>query len=250
MKGDPLTVAKTALIDMRERYRQVGADLQILAAGTTGYGEMLFAKAFDTECHTVETVAHARAAEKYVKDATFLLDIGGQDMKAIWLDHGIITNILVNEACSSGCGSFLGNFAANLHIPMQEIASAAFSSEHPAALGSRCTVFMNSSIITEQRNGKLPEDIMAGLCRSIIENVFTKVIRISNVDSLGDRIVVQGGTFENDAVLCALEQYLGREVIRAPYPGIMGAIGVALITKEQFEAGKKKGILYRTGCTG
>ena len=239
-EGDPLTVAKTALIDMRERYRQVGADLQILAAGTTGYGEMLFAKAFDTECHTVETVAHARAAEKYVKDATFLLDIGGQDMKAIWLDHGIITNILVNEACSSGCGSFLGNFAANLHIPMQEIASAAFSSEHPAALGSRCTVFMNSSIITEQRNGKLPEDIMAGLCRSIIENVFTKVIRISNVDSLGDRIVVQGGTFENDAVLCALEQYLGREVIRAPYPGIMGAIGVALITKEQFEAGKKK----------
>ena len=233
-------MAKTALIDMRERYRQVGADLQILAAGTTGYGEMLFAKAFDTECHTVETVAHARAAEKYVKDATFLLDIGGQDMKAIWLDHGIITNILVNEACSSGCGSFLGNFAANLHIPMQEIASAAFSSEHPAALGSRCTVFMNSSIITEQRNGKLPEDIMAGLCRSIIENVFTKVIRISNVDSLGDRIVVQGGTFENDAVLCALEQYLGREVIRAPYPGIMGAIGVALITKEQFEAGKKK----------
>lgn len=180
------------------------------------------------------------AAEKYVKDATFLLDIGGQDMKAIWLDHGIITNILVNEACSSGCGSFLGNFAANLHIPMHEIASAAFSSEHPAALGSRCTVFMNSSIITEQRNGKLPEDIMAGLCRSIIENVFTKVIRISNVDSLGDRIVVQGGTFENDAVLCALEQYLGREVIRAPYPGIMGAIGVALITKEQFEAGKKK----------
>lgn len=163
------------------------------------------------------------AAEKYVKDATFLLDIGGQDMKAIWLDHGIITNILVNEACSSGCGSFLGNFAANLHIPVQEIASAAFSSEHPAALGSRCTVFMNSSIITEQRNGKLPEDIMAGLCRSIIENVFTKVIRISNVDSLGDRIVVQGGTFENDAVLCALEQYLGREVIRAPYPDIMGA---------------------------
>ena len=103
-------MAKTALIDMRERYRQVGADLQILAAGTTGYGEMLFAKAFDTECHTVETVAHARAAEKYVKDATFLLDIGGQDMKAIWLDHGIITNILVNEACSSGCGSFLGKF--------------------------------------------------------------------------------------------------------------------------------------------
>ena len=239
-EGDPLTVAKNALLSMRNRYREAGAELHILAAGTTGYGEMLFAKAFSTESHTVETVAHARAAEKYVKDATFLLDIGGQDMKAIWLDHGIITNILVNEACSSGCGSFLGNFASSLHIPMQEIADAAFSSKHPAALGSRCTVFMNSSIITEQRNGCQSEDIMAGLCRSIIENVFTKVIRISNTDLLGDRIVVQGGTFENDAVLCALEQYLGREVIRAPYPGIMGAIGMALITKEQYHAEQKQ----------
>ncbi|MDO4261330.1 MAG: acyl-CoA dehydratase activase-related protein, partial [Eubacteriales bacterium] len=239
-EGDPLTVARNALISMRDRYAQAGAKLKILAAGTTGYGELLFAKAFDVECHTVETVAHARAAEKYVKDATFLLDIGGQDMKAIWLDHGIITNILVNEACSSGCGSFLSNFAASLHIPMEQIAPSAFASEHPAALGSRCTVFMNSSIITEQRNGRLPEDIMAGLCRSIIENVFTKVIRISNVDSLGDRIVVQGGTFENDAVLRALEQYLGREVIRAPYPGIMGAIGAALITKERFRMGGEK----------
>ena len=171
-------------------------------------------------------------------DATFILDIGGQDMKAIWLDSGIITNIVVNEACSSGCGSFLENFAASLHIPVEEIAETAFSSKNPAALGSRCTVFMNSSIVTEQRNGKLSADIMAGLCRSIIENVFTKVIRISNLDSLGDKIVVQGGTFQNDAVLRAMEQYIGKEVIRAPYPGIMGAIGVALLTKERFSAGQ------------
>lgn len=177
---------------MRERYRKEGLRLHILAAGTTGYGEQLFANAFQAEYHTVETVAHARAAEKYVKDATFILDIGGQDMKAIWLENGIITNILVNEACSSGCGSFLENFASSLHIPAEKIAEAAFSSSHPAVLGSRCTVFMNSSIITEQRNGRLPEDIMAGLCRSIIENVFTKVVRLSNVDSLGDKIVVQG----------------------------------------------------------
>ncbi len=142
-------------------------------------------------------------------DATFLLDIGGQDMKAIWLDHGVITNIVVNEACSSGCGSFLENFAASLHIPVEQIAEAAFALQNPGRLGSRCTVFMNSSIVTEQRNGKLPGDIMAGLCRSIIENVFTKVIRISNLDSLGDKIVVQGGTFRNDAVLRALEQYTG-----------------------------------------
>lgn len=232
-EGEPLLVAKRALIQMRERYKRAGVRLHILAAGTTGYGEVLFAKAFQAEYHTVETVAHARAAEKYVKDATFLLDIGGQDMKAIWLDHGIITNILVNEACSSGCGSFLENFASSLHIPTEKIAEAAFSSEHPAKLGSRCTVFMNSSIITEQRNGRRGEDIMAGLCRSIIENVFTKVVRLSNVDMLGDKIVVQGGTFENDAVLRALEEYIGREVVRAPYPGLMGAIGIALTARER-----------------
>ena len=234
-EGNPLDVAKRALIDMRNRYKDAGIRLHIIAAGTTGYGELLFAKAFQAEYHTVETVAHARAAEKYVKDATFILDIGGQDMKAIWLDNGIITNILVNEACSSGCGSFLENFASSLHIPVEKIADAAFSSKHPAQLGSRCTVFMNSSIITEQRNGRLAEDIMAGLCRSIIENVFTKVVRLSNVDSLGDRIVVQGGTFENDAVLRALEEYIGKEVTRAPYPGLMGAIGAALTAKEQYE---------------
>ena len=234
-QGEPLKVARDALLALRDRYRDQGAELEILGAGTTGYGELLFSKAFQTEYHVVETVAHARAVEKYIKDATFILDIGGQDMKAIWLDRGVITNILVNEACSSGCGSFLENFAASLNIPVDQIAEAAFASENPAVLGSRCTVFMNSSIITEQRNGKLPGDIMAGLCRSIIENVFTKVIRISNLDSLGDKIVVQGGTFENDAVLRAMEQYAGRPVIRAPYPGIMGAIGAALLTKEHMQ---------------
>ena len=234
--GAPLEVAKNALIALRERFKAAGTSLKILAAGSTGYGEMLFHKAFGTETHTVETVAHARAAGKYVEDATFILDIGGQDMKAIWLDHGVITNIVVNEACSSGCGSFLGNFAAMLNIPQEKIAEEAFASEHPAELGSRCTVFMNSSVITEQRNGRLPGDIVAGLCRSIIENVFTKVIRISNISSLGERIVVQGGTFENDAVLRAMEQYVGREVVRAPYPGLMGAIGAALLAKEEAES--------------
>ena len=234
-EGNPLDVAKQALIRMRERYKKSGRKIHIIAAGTTGYGEILFAKAFQAEYHTVETVAHARAVEKYVKDASFILDIGGQDMKAIWIDNGIITNILVNEACSSGCGSFLENFASSLHIPVEKIAEAAFASRHPAVLGSRCTVFMNSSIITEQRNGRLAEDIISGLCRSIIENVFTKVVRLSNVDSLGDKIVVQGGTFENDAVLRALEEYIGKAVTRAPYPGLMGAIGAALTAKAQYE---------------
>ncbi len=234
-EGEPLQVAKRALLSLADSYEKAGATLEIISAGATGYGELLFSKAWGTENHMVETVAHARAAGEYVDDATFLLDIGGQDMKAIWLDHGIVTNIVVNEACSSGCGSFLENFASSLHIPVDKIAEEAFASQNPAVLGSRCTVFMNSSIVTQQRNGRQAGDIMAGLCRSIIENVFTKVIRIANVDSLGERIVVQGGTFLNDAVLCALEQYLGREVVRAPYPGLMGAIGAALLTKEEYE---------------
>ena len=232
-EGDPLAVAKKALLAVRDKYRAAGAELEIIAAGSTGYGELLFSKAFSAECHVVETVAHAKATGRYEKDATFILDIGGQDMKAIWLDHGIITNIVVNEACSSGCGSFLENFAESLHIPISDVETQAFYSKNPAALGSRCTVFMNSSIVTEQRNGKLPADIMAGLCRSIIENVFTKVIRVSNLESLGDRIVVQGGTFQNDAVLRALEQYIGRPVKRAPYPGLMGAIGAAGAAREK-----------------
>ena len=239
-EGEPLDVARTALIALRDRYRAAGAALDILGVGTTGYGELMFAKAFGADYHTVETVAHARAAEACVPDASFVLDIGGQDMKALWLDGGIITDIVVNEACSSGCGSFLENFASSLNIPVKDIAHAAFSSTNPAVLGSRCTVFMTSSIVSEQRCGKTPADIMAGLCRSIIENAFTKVIRISNLESLGKKVVVQGGTFLNDAVLRALEQHIGREVTRAPYPGLMGAIGIALLTQEHLEGARRE----------
>lgn len=231
-EGDPLDVAKTALAKLNQRYEHAGVNLEIIACGTTGYGEQLFASAFKADYHTVETVAHARAAASCDPQTSFVLDIGGQDMKAIWLHDGIVTDIMVNEACSSGCGSFLEEFAKSLHIPTEHIADAAFASRNPADLGSRCTVFMNSSVVTEQRNGKSPQDIMAGLCRSIVENVFTKVIRISNLDSLGDCIAVQGGTFANDAVLAAFEQYLGKPVKRAPYPGLMGAIGIALLTKQ------------------
>ncbi|MDR2136450.1 MAG: acyl-CoA dehydratase activase [Treponema sp.] len=241
-QGDPLRVIKKALLSLREKYDALGVKLEIIALGTTGYGELLFDKALGADFHTVETVAHAEAARKYVPGASFILDIGGQDMKAISIAPGaggapgIITDITLNEACSSGCGSFLENFAASLNIPVQEIAEAAFNAKNPAELGSRCTVFMNSTIITEQKNGRQADDIMAGLCRSIIENVFTKVIRMSNFAALGDRIVVQGGTFRNGAVLRALEQFLGREVVRAPYPGEMGAIGIALLTKKHIAA--------------
>lgn len=234
--GEPLKVIQEALLDFKRRCDELDIEPRILGTGTTGYGETLFSEAFHADYHTVETVAHAEAALEYSPEATFILDIGGQDMKAIFLNRGIVTGITLNEACSAGCGSFLENFAGSLDIPVGEIAERAFESGAPSVLGSRCTVFMNSSVITEQKNGKLPEDIMAGLCNSVIENVFTKVIRLSNLKALGEHIVVQGGTFRNDAVLRALELFTEREVVRAPYPGEMGAIGIALLTKKQQES--------------
>ncbi|MCD7738201.1 MAG: acyl-CoA dehydratase activase-related protein, partial [Lachnospiraceae bacterium] len=233
--GQALQVVCDGIRGFYEKYEKQGIRLRILGVGTTGYGEKMLAKAFGADYHIVETVAHATGAVRFFPKATFLLDIGGQDMKAIWLEDGVITNIMLNEACSSGCGSFLETFAESLNIPVENISNEAFASEHPARLGSRCTVFMNSTIINEQRNGKSPRDIMAGLCRSIIENVFTKVVRVSNTDTLGDCVVVQGGTFNNAAVLRALEEYLGRKVHLAPYSGEMGALGAAMLTRNHIE---------------
>ncbi|MDR0473518.1 MAG: acyl-CoA dehydratase activase, partial [Treponema sp.] len=232
-KGEPLKVIQKALLDMYAKYRAAGVSLEIIALGTTGYGELLFSKALGADFHTVETVAHVTAAQKYIPGVSFILDIGGQDMKAINVSGGIVTNITINEACSSGCGSFLETFAGTLNIPVEKIAEAAFNAKNPARLGSRCTVFMNSTIITEQKNGKQADEIMAGLCRSIVENVFTKVVRVSNPAQLGDKIVMQGGTLKNDAVLRAFEQYLEKNIVRAPFPGEMGAIGIALLTKRE-----------------
>jgi len=230
--GDPLGVVVEGLRELHARHGAAGVRLEILGVGTTGYGERLLARALRADYHTVETVAHAKAALRFAPDASFILDIGGQDMKAISLRGGIVTSIVLNEACSAGCGSFLETYARSLGIPTDEIARLAFASTSPSRLGSRCTVFMNSSIVTEQRNGKEPADIMAGLCRSIIENVFTKVVRVPNFDQLGRKVVVQGGTFKNDAVLRAFEQFTGRSVVRAPFPGEMGAYGIALLTCE------------------
>lgn len=238
--GEPINVLKQALLDLKTEADSLGITLNILGVGTTGYGELLFSSAFNTDYHNVETVAHAEAALKYEPGASFILDIGGQDMKAIFLNNGIVTGITLNEACSAGCGSFLENFASSLDIAVEEIAPKAFASKTPSNLGSRCTVFMNSSVISEQKNGKTPDDIMAGLCNSVIENVFTKVIRLANINALGQHIIVQGGTFRNDAVLRSLELFTGKEVFRAPYPGEMGAIGIALLTKKhQIEQGIK-----------
>ena len=235
--GDPLAVVRDGLLEAKTRWDDLGIDATVRYLATTGYGERLFAEAFGADFHTVETVAHAEAALHYEPEASFVLDIGGQDMKALFLDDGIVTGVTLNEACSAGCGSFLESFAKSLEIETTEIADTAFRSVNPSSLGSRCTVFMNSSIITEQKNGRSPRDIMAGLCRSIVENVFSKVIRLSNLDVIGDHVVVQGGTFRNDAVLRAMEQYVGREVRRAPYPGTMGAIGVALLARRHGAGG-------------
>ncbi|MDR1760802.1 MAG: acyl-CoA dehydratase activase [Fibrobacter sp.] len=234
--GEPLAVLKRALVSLADRYEEFGCKLNILGVGTTGYGEQLFAKAIKADYHTVETVAHANAAQYLHSDVSFILDIGGQDMKAISIQDGVVTGIILNEACSSGCGSFIETYARSLGIPMEQIAELAFNAKSPSKLGSRCTVFMNSSIITEQRDGKQPEDIIAGICRSIIENVFTKVIRIRNLETLGKVVVVQGGTFKNDAVLRAFEQLTGFTPIRPERPGEMGAIGIALLTKRHMES--------------
>ena len=246
--GDPLAVTIAALKSMRDEYRSRGVELDVRSVGTTGYGESLFAHALSADYHTVETVAHAEAARRYVPDVSFILDVGGQDMKAVWVSGGVVTSIVLNEACSAGCGSFIETYARSLGVEVGNIAERALRAEHPSKLGSRCTVFMNSSIITEQKNGRTVDDIMAGICRSIVENVFTKVLRVSNLDSLGERIVVQGGTFRNDAVLAAFEEYLGRPVIRPPFPGEMGAIGVALLARRH--AAGSQALLARRQAVG
>lgn len=249
-EGEPLTVLRNALIDLADRYEEYGCKLNILGAGTTGYGEQLFAKAIHADYHTVETVAHANAAKHLHPDVTFILDIGGQDMKAISVQDSIVTGIILNEACSSGCGSFIETYARSMSIPLEKIAEMAFKARNPSQLGSRCTVFMNSSIITEQRGGKQPEDIIAGICRSIIENVFTKVIRIRNLETLGNVVVVQGGTFKNDAVLRAFEQLTGLTPMRPGRPGEMGAIGIALLTKRFMERKRAQNPEYQSTFIG
>ncbi|MDR0303482.1 MAG: acyl-CoA dehydratase activase [Chitinispirillales bacterium] len=231
--GKPIDTAKSGLLEFENHYKKQGVEIEINGLGTTGYGEILLAKAFGADFHIVETIAHKTAAVFFEPDVSFVLDLGGQDMKAIFINNGIITNIALNEACSAGCGSFIEAYSKSLKVAPQDIAKLAFEAKNPSVLGSRCTVFMNSSIITEQKSGKTVGDILAGLCRSIVENLFTKVIRIPNPSVLGEKIVVQGGTFKNDAVLRAFTQYIGKEVLRPRFSGEMGALGIALLTMEE-----------------
>jgi predicted CoA-substrate-specific enzyme activase len=234
--GDTIGIARKALLELRNFYKAYRVELNVCGVGTTGYGELLCAKAFGSDFHTVETVSHAAGAVDLVPDVTFVLDIGGQDMKAMLIDGAVIQDVYLNEACSSGCGSFIEATANTLGISTSEIAETAFRSNHAASLGARCTVFMLSSITTEQKNGKSVEELIAGLCRSIVDNLFSKVLRISDAKKLGQKIVVQGGTFKNDAILRAVEQHVGRPVYRSPHCGEMGAYGIALLTRKHMQA--------------
>ncbi len=180
----------------------------------------------------VETVAHFTAAKPFLPDVDFIIDIGGQDMKCFKVRNGAVDSILLNEACSSGCGSFIETFAKALGYTIAEFAKLGLLAQHPVNLGSRCTVFMNSSVKQAQKDGASVEDISAGLSISIVKNAVYKVIRAASADDLGKHIVVQGGTFHNDAVLRAFELELGRNVTRPTISGIMGAFGAALAAKE------------------
>ncbi len=229
-RGDIVGSAKRAI---GELYRMLPDGVDIVSSLATGYGEALLIAALGVDHGEIETVAHARAAREFVPDVDFILDIGGQDMKCLHIADGVIDKIMLNEACSSGCGSFIETFAESLGLPIEEFVSGALVSKRPVDLGSRCTVFMNSRVRQSQKEGATVDDIAAGLCFSVVKNALYKVIRINDFSELGERIVVQGGTFLNDAILRAFEQLTGREVLRPDIAGLMGAWGAALIARDR-----------------
>ena len=226
--GNPVPLIRQVLQELYDEHPA----LHVASVTTTGYGEDLAKNAFHADYGVVETVAHFTAARHFLPNVDFIIDIGGQDMKCFKIEDGAISNIFLNEACSSGCGSFLQTFAQALGYDVKEFAQLGLFAERPVDLGSRCTVFMNSSVKQAQKDGASVEDISAGLSISIVKNAVYKVIRAANADDLGQHIVVQGGTFHNDAVLRAFEQELGRNVTRPTISGIMGAFGAALYARD------------------
>ncbi len=237
--GNPVPFIKSFLEKFYSRF----PDIQIVSSAVTGYGEEIIKNAFQIDYGVVETIAHFTAARKFQPNVDFIIDIGGQDIKCFKIKNGAIDNIFLNEACSSGCGSFLQTFAAALHMSIEDFAKLGLFADRPVDLGSRCTVFMNSSVKQAQKDGASIENISAGLSISVVKNALYKVIRTSSAESLGENIVVQGGTFLNDAVLRAFEQEIGREVIRPNIAGLMGAYGAALYAKAHSKG--KSGILSR-----
>ncbi|WP_407723078.1 acyl-CoA dehydratase activase [Ruminococcus sp. JL13D9] len=238
-KGNPVEIIKAFL----EEIYAINPDINVVSSAVTGYGEDIIKNAFNVDYGIVETIAHFTAAKYFMPDVEFIIDIGGQDIKCFKIHNGAIDNIFLNEACSSGCGSFLQTFANALGYNIEEFSKLGLFAKRPVDLGSRCTVFMNSSVKQAQKDGATIEDISAGLSLSVVKNALYKVIRASSPDELGKRIVVQGGTFLNDAVLRAFELEMGVEVVRPNIAGLMGAYGAALYSMKKSKSEGKSGIL-------
>ena len=231
-EGNPLNSVMNML---RKLYHELPEKAVLRYSGVTGYGEKLIQTALNVDLNEIETIAHYTAAKEFEPDVTSIVDIGGQDMKYIRMKNGSIDNIMLNEACSSGCGSFIETFAKSLNLDISTFVQEAIKAKTPVDLGSRCTVFMNSKIKQAQKEGYSVGDISSGLSYSVIKNAIQKVMKVRDVSTLGDHIVVQGGTFYNDAVLRAFELIVGKNVIRPDIAGLMGAYGMALLSKEQYE---------------
>ena len=233
-QGSPLKVMIAAL---QQVYEAMPQGVTIGAACATGYGEYLARAALNIDYGEIETVAHYKAAAFFQPDVDFILDIGGQDMKSMRIKNGVIDNVLLNEACSAGCGSFIETFAKSLNMDIPSFADIALFAENPIDLGSRCTVFMNSRVKQAQKEGAAVADISAGLSYAVIKNALQKVIKITDPKEMGEKIVVQGGTFYNNSVLRAFEKIAGCQVLRPDIAGLMGAFGAALVAKEQATGG-------------
>ena len=230
--GNPVDLAVKVL---KKLYSILPEKCYIARAVSTGYGEALFQAALGVDAGEVETITHYRAADFFVPGVEFLLDIGGQDMKCLRMKDGAIVSIQLNEACSAGCGSFLDNFARTMGMSVQEFSKIALMAKKPVDLGTRCTVFMNSRVKQAQKEGAEVADISAGLSYSVIKNALFKVIKLRRASEIGTKVVVQGGTFFNDAVLRAFEKIAGVNVYRPDVAGLMGAYGSALIARDQWE---------------
>lgn len=238
--GSPLNSAVNILRDI---YACLPASARIANTAVTGYGEGLLKAALRIDVGEVETIAHYTAAHFFDPEVDLILDIGGQDMKCLQIRDGVIDNIMLNEACSSGCGSFLEAFAHSLNIPIHDFAELALDAEEPVDLGSRCTVFMNSMVKQAQKEGATIGDISAGLSYSVIKNALFKVIKMKHPEDLGQRIVVQGGTFENDSVLRSLELITGKDVVRPDIAPLMGAFGAAMIARDRWQPNEASTLL-------
>ncbi len=239
-EGDPAEAVRSML---KELYALLPDTAYIANTCVTGYGESLIKAAFKADMGEIETMAHYKAASEFLPGVDFILDIGGQDMKCMKIRDGAIYNIMLNEACSAGCGSFLETYAKSVNLDTNAFAQEALFSENPVDLGTRCTVFMNSKVKQAQKEGATIGDISAGLSYSVIKNALYKVIKLRNPDETGEKVVVQGGTFMNDAVLRAIEKIIGKEVVRPDIAGLMGAYGCSLIARENYVEGTRSSVI-------